>query len=144
MSATLVDALHAVWRDDVIVAVFSNEGLAQTHLAKLGTLPKPADPTERPAYRVGPLLVDTETQADRYYSAYLQLDLGIFDYLREEVEVDLEDELAKVLPATSVSEYMTGHDSYMEYVAYGWTEAEARAKLDSVMAQHRKGGQAHE
>jgi hypothetical protein len=112
-----------------IQAVFSNEGLAQTHMAKLKLIDVAS--FGGPTYVVEPLDVDTFTQYEpRYYAIYTTT---TFEPELREREIESGcDTLALQLDPPTMD---TSDPELVSFATSGWSEEEAiRTLVDAVKA----------
>jgi hypothetical protein len=124
-----------------IVGVFSNEGLAQAHAAKL-RLVLPKETYHRPdlLYKVTPLPMDALLGLEvEYYACLIMTPTEVANYTVDNIEIVTET-LVRVLPQDYTEQYTVGQGdneaTFVRFDAYGWSREQAIAGIDAMVVAY--------
>jgi hypothetical protein len=108
-----------------VVEVFSSEGLAQTHAAKLRQLQQ-----YNTVYSVKPLVVDIALNQEICYHASCTMDLDDYQYNVKDIH-PAASALVEQLPNCEIDiDLMNG---VVDFVEYGWSPKDAKHRLIALM-----------
>jgi hypothetical protein len=112
-----------------ILAVFSNEGLAQTHHAKLRKIDTGGFGMRK--YEVVPLGVNEVTQYEPRYYAIYSIEAAEPELIKEQIQCGCDTLALSLLP----NEIDTDDPEFTAFTTYGWSEEETiREMVDLVQA----------
>jgi hypothetical protein len=131
---------YAVYEQETLLSVFSNEGLAQTHAAKLRAILPEGEEDE---YTVAPLVMDADADLEVVHIASISMSAALLpNYRPQDIELDREEELARTLQPSLLDTYrphLNGRqEEYLEVSAdaYGWSPEQAIVKLHKLIERY--------